>query len=374
MQEKSKVLLFSSTYLPLIGGSELAIKNITDRLSDFDFDLITTRFNKKFPKEERIGNVRVHRVGLGYKFDKFLFPVLGFFKALKLILPKTLLHAYQASYAGGAVWLIKFFKKNHFILTLQEGKELDSQNFFIKFSRNLIIRKADRATAISRYLKNYIFKISEELRTELIPNGVDVEKFFLPYSYGEMTDLENRLGIMPDDKVIISSSRFVHKNGLDLLIRALPGLFGRNKYKLLLAGSGPLEKSLKSLVASLHLENSVIFAGEVGYEELPLYLKISDVFVRPSRSEGLGSAFLEAMAAGVPVIGPRVGGIPDFLEDRKTGLICKLEPEDIASKINIVLENEGLRQEMVRNGIELVKANYDWEKIAGKFREFYKSF
>ena len=101
-------------------------------------------------------------------------------------------------------------------------------------------------------------------------------------------------------------------------------------------------------------------------------MKISDVFVRSSRSEGLGSSFLEAMSAGVPVIGTRVGGIPDFLKDRETGLFCKTDnPVDLSKQISRILTDEELRAKVIKNGRSLVVENYDWDKITKSFKELY---
>jgi len=362
----------------------LAIKNITDRITNFEFDLITARPGN-VPEYERIGNVNVFRVGGFFSLSKLILPKLTlpisvFLKARTLLKANDykFLHAYQASGAAGAGWLLKFFySRITFMVTLQEGKNLSSQGFLINFFRNLIIRKADYATAISKYLANYISQVNKNLRAEVIPNGVDVDNFSKEFSYGETTELENKLGIKADDKVIISVSRLVEKNGLDLLIDALNVLNERYKvqgtrYKLLIVGGGPLKESYKLQVTSYKLQDQVIFAGSVGYDDLPIYLKISDVFVRPSRSEGLGSAFLEAMAAGVPIIGTKVGGIPDFLEDRRTGLFTKLDPEDIASKIFILFENTALRHDIIRNGSNLVREKYNWDKIAIQFKELYR--
>lgn len=406
MAEKAKILLLSTAYLPHIGGSELAIKNITERLPDFEFDLITARLDKNTPEHERVGNLSIFRVGgsrslANFLLPKTVLPLLIFFKAKKLLKKHDYItvHAFQASGAAGAGWLLKYFyPKLPFIITLQEGKNLQEQGLLINFFRKLILNKADRATVISRYLKNYVLGVNKNLKVDIIPNGVNIDDFSRNFSYGELTDLENELGLKPDDKVVISVSRLVPKNGLDLLIQALTFLNkdGRDEYKLILVGDGPLRESLKfkaralnnlsarsstndisAPIKSLKLEDIVIFVGTVNSKELPLYLKISDVFVRPSRSEGLGSAFLEAMAAGIPIIGTKVGGIPDFLEDpstgsgQATGLFCSGEPEDIAFKIRIILENDKLREELVNNAAALVREKYDWNTIAQRFGNLY---
>ena len=313
----------------------------------------------------------------------FFFKVTGFLYSRKFISAKSgnsIIHTYQASHAAGAAWLAKiFYPRTTFILTLQEGKNLKKQGWLINFFRKLIIQKADSATAISAYLKDYLSGVRKDLPVSLIPNGVDIDNFSRQFSYGDTADLEKKLGIQPGDKVIISASRFMPKNGLDLLIEALALIKKNNPstaYKLILAGETPpgeghQKEKLELLVTEHNLTNNVIFAGSVSHQDLPLYFKISDVFVRPSRSEGLGSAFLEAMAAGLPIIGTRVGGIPDFLKDGETGIFCSLAPEDIAFKIHVVLENEKLRQNIIENANKLVREKYSWDIIAKELGKLY---
>ncbi|MBI2065374.1 MAG: glycosyltransferase family 4 protein [Candidatus Yanofskybacteria bacterium] len=380
-----KILIFTTAFRPFIGGSELAIEETVKRLPNFFFEIITPKIKKSLPNEELGSNFRINRIGgAGLILDKFLFPINGFLYSRKFLSAyggkNIIVHAYQASHGAGAAWLVKiFYPKTTFILTLQEGKDPKKQGILINFFRKLIIWKTDRATAISTYLRAYLLSVRKDLPVSLIPNGVNVDSFSRQFSYGDTADLEKKLGIQPDDKVIVSASRFVPKNGLDLLIKALALIKEKNPstvYKLILVGDAPPgegqhKEKLELLVSEHNLRENVIFAGSVEHEELPLYLKISDVFVRPSRSEGLGSAFLEAMAAGVPIIGTRVGGIPDFLEDRKTGLFCSWEPEDIAFKMRIIFENDKLKQELINNARELVKDKYSWDAIAQKFDELY---
>lgn len=384
MPLKSKrILILSTSYKPLVGGSEIAIEEVTSRLPDYEFDLITARPDKKLPAFEKIGGVNVFRVGnsLGlfhFLLPKNFLPLAIFFKAKKLLSANEyhLIHAFQASQAAAAAWLLKFFyPKLPLVLTMQEGKDLKKQNFLTNLFRNLIIRKADRITAISQYLKNYILEIRKKISVTVIPNGVDVDKFSQEFSYGQLSELADCLGIRPGEKVIVSASRLTFKNGIDSLIKAVGFLHQQNsalEWKLLLVGDGGLKKEMQNLSAGLGIEKKIIFAGTVSHSDLPQYLKIADVFVRPSRTEGLGNSFLEAMVAEVPVIGSSAGGIKDFLTDGETGLVCDPEnPEDIARKIERILADESLRKEVVRNAKQLVVEKYDWDKIALEYKKIY---
>ena len=362
MTQKSSVLIFTTAYRPLVGGSEIALQEIIRRLPNIFFDILTPKYRPGLAVKENFENGCVHRIGIGSPLDKFLFPVSGFIAALKLR-PK-IIHAYQASFGAGAAVIYKtFFPKVRFILTLQEGKDLNRQNILIKYFRNLIIRKADVVTAISHYLADYAKKINPKAELHIIPNGVDLGKF---------TIHESR--ITNHEKVVITVSRLVKKNGIGDLIDAMAVV--RNEIpdaKLTIIGSGPLEKILKLKVRSLNLENYIEFLGEISNELLPKCLSMANIFVRPSLSEGLGTAFLEAMAAGLPVVGTAVGGIPDFLKDKQTGLFCKPgDPDDIADKIIMLLENDELRNRLAGNGRRLVEEKYDWEKIASEFAKLYQ--
>lgn len=372
MAEKSKkILIFTTAFRPMTGGSEIAVEEICKRLEDISFDIITPRYKKSFIKKECTSNICVHRVGMGSKLDKFLFPVTGFLKSLILAKKNDYdaIHAYQASYGAGAAVIFKLFKPNKkFILTLQEGKDLEKQNFFIKLLRKLIIKKANTLTAISEYLKNYIQKINPTAKITLIPNGIDYEKFI-----SAKPQQREELGIDKTAKVIITISRLVPKNGLVSLIKSIEiAKSVISDIKLIIIGSGPLETGLKNLTAELNLSGDILFLGEKKYSEIPHFLKTADLFIRPSHSEGLGNAFIEAMAAGIPIIGTPVGGIPDFLKDGETGLFCEVgNPKDLAEKIIHLLNNQELREKLIKNGLEMARAKYNWNNIAKKFREIY---
>ncbi|MDD4332947.1 MAG: glycosyltransferase family 4 protein [Patescibacteria group bacterium] len=368
-----RILIFSTAYYPFVGGAEVAVKEITDRLGeDFEFDLIMARM-KKLPKQEKIGNINIYRVGLGIKkLDKYLLAFFGHRLGMKLnkAKPYDSVWAIMASYGGFAAIYFKRGNKNiPFLLTLQEGDDPAYIKKRVGIFHKLflqIFKSADYIQTISKFLAGWAKENGAECPIEIVPNGVDLEKFICPESFNQ-EEAKKSLNFSENDKLIITTSRLTRKNGLDSLVRSLS--MTRINPKLLILGEGEEEENLKKIARELKIENSIYFLGYQKHDDLVKYLWASDLFVRPSLSEGLGNSFLEAMAAGLPIIGTPVGGIPDFLVDGETGLFCEPNnPEDLARKIDRVFSDDALRQLLVKNGKELVVKNYDWDKIARKMK------
>ena len=362
---KPRVLIFSLAYLPLVGGAEIAVKEIADRLGgSFDFDLVTLRFNKKQALKEKLGNINVFRVGGG----KLFFPFKSVFLARKLNKenPYKIVWSIMAAYAGfGALFFKILNPQVRFLLTLQEG---DSETHILKRVGifyplwKKIFKKADYVQAISNYLADFAKKYGAVCPVEVVPNGVDLKKFQIPDS---KLQISSKLQV-PSSKIIITTSRLVYKNGVDILIRAVAKLQVTSyKLQVFIVGDGPDRKDLEKLSAELGMADVIKFIGHVIPEEVPSYLYKANLFVRASRSEGLGNSFLEAMAAGLPTIGTNVGGIEDFLKDRETGFIVKSEDsEDLAKKIEWVLNNTEESKRIAENGRRLVFEKYSWDGIS----------
>ena len=409
-----KILIFSTAYFPFVGGAEVAIKEISDRIDDIQLDMITARLDKKLPKTERIGNVNVYRVGIGQPtIDKFLLPFFGFLKALKLNKKNNynIVWSIMASHASIAAAFIKIkFLKIKLLLTLQEGDEEEHlkryvfgndllYKIFIQPWHLLVFKKADYATAISNDLKQRALRGGVKCEVKVVPNGVDLNQFSITNFQLRIINFRNKLGIKSGQRIVITTSRLAEKNGIRDLIDAINILIKKYKLpvKLIICGSGKLKEKLELRVASYGLQDKVLFLGQVDQDELPKYLWISDVFCRPSLSEGLGNSFLEAMAASLPVIATPVGGIPDFLEDGessfaasfaevtdakkvtadKTGWFCKVQdPKSIAEKIKYILDEENKEEvaRVVQSAKKLVEEKYNWEIITVKFKEIFNKF
>jgi len=385
-----KVLIFSTAYYPYVGGAEVAVKEITDRIKDIEFDMITALIDKKLKRKEKIGNINVYRYGFGFKtLDKFLLPFFGFYFSFKKNKYKVI-WSIMASHASVSASIYKLInRKTKLLLTLQEGDEetyLERYvcgikilyKIFIKPWHLLVFKKADYITVISSYLKKRAKKNKANCKIEIIPNAVEVDNFFQKYSEDELNNLKLKLNKSQEDKYLITTSRLVLKNAVDDIIKSLKYL--PDNIKFLILGSGSDEVKLKELVNKENVKNRVKFLGLVDQKEIPKYLKISDIFIRPSLSEGFGNSFVEAMAIGIPVIATPVGGIVDFLFDpeknkdkKPTGFFCNVrDPKSIAVQVEKIINNKELSNKIVNNARDMVIEKYDWNIIAKKMDSIFK--
>ena len=377
-EHKKRVLIFSLAYAPFVSGAELAVKEITDRINDLEFDLITLRFDRKWAKKEKIGNINVYRIGGG----KLFFPFFAFWKACKLH-NKNGYDSVWSIMANRAGFAALFFKLWHpkvkYLLTLQEGDTLDYPEkrmglakIFIGGLFKKVFTKADYVQAISNYLADWARNMGAK-SVEVVPNGVSINKYEIRNPKSE-TNLKSQNSNI---KTIITTSRLVRKNGVDTLIKAMAILYVQHRMsniKLQILGDGQDEKKLKDLVKELKVDDVVQFLGHIEPERVYDYLAGADIFVRPSRTEGLGSSFLEAMGAGLPIIGTQAGGIPDFLKDGETGLFCKVDdPKNLAEKIKKLIMDETLAKLIAENGRRLVLEKYDWNDLSQRMENIFKT-
>jgi glycosyltransferase involved in cell wall biosynthesis len=378
---KKRILIFSLLYYPkFVGGAEVAIKEITDRIGDeFDFDMVTVRTWGE-AKQEMIGNVKVYRVGipfLGLTFNKYFMLVSAFTKAARLnkLEKYDAIWSMIATYNSFAALFFKIFNPNiPFLLTLQEGDPIP----FIKRRAKplwplfkIIFTRADHIQTISHYLADFAKDMKATCPVSVVPNAVDVAHFSRDVSDEEKQEVYKKISEnitrKESDIILITTSRLVKKNAVGDIIEALVHLPAN--YKLIVCGTGEEQEELEEKSASHDFIRRIHFAGYVSHTEMPVWLQASNIFIRPSLSEGFGNSFIEAMAANVPVIATPVGGIVDFLEQEETGLFCNVsDPKSIANKVLEYTSNDQLRNTIVRNAAQMVKEKYDWNNIAGQMR------
>lgn len=157
-----------------------------------------------------------------------------------------------------------------------------------------------------------------------------------------------------------------------MLIRAFEKVSNKlSDIKLIIAGDGPDEERLKGIVNDLHLQDRVRFCGTVDLSEGISLLKSALCTVVPSLSEGGGLVNIEAQAARCPVIASRVGGIPEYVEDEKSGLLFKSgDHDDLADKILRVMNDDQLRSALINNGKQFA-SKFDWSILGLQYIDFY---
>ncbi len=394
-----KILIFSLNYYPrFIGGAEVAIKEITDRISpdDIEFHLLTLRVDAALSREEQIGNVHVHRIGMTrhaptildlqkfpLKLTKYWYQIAAAFAASRLHRTHHFdgIWAMMAHSCGVPAGLFKTFHPEvKYLLTLQEGDppayiERLARPIWPLFKRGFT--KADALQTISHFLLAWGRRMGFEGYAEVIPNAVDTKHFAQLYTEEEVGRMREKLGKKSDDIYLVTTSRLVQKNAVDEVIRALPLLPATVQF--VVYGIGPDEALLRALAEQLGVAARVQFRGQIGHAEMPLALKSCDIFIRPSRSEGMGNSFVEAMAAGLPVIATQEGGIADFLFDAKrnpeketTGwAVDKESPEQIAAAVEDILAHPEQVARVTAAAKKMALEKYDWNLIASQMHVLF---
>ncbi|MFC2171940.1 glycosyltransferase family 4 protein [Acidobacteriota bacterium] len=231
------------------------------------------------------------------------------------------------------------------------------------------IRFVDRIVALSDRIKSECIRNGMENKKILIIfNGVDTEA----YSPAK-TVLKNRLQSefgFQEGKTVLYTGRFVQRKGLDFLLMHFKVIAEKTGARLVLAGDGPIRAELERLAASQGIKDSVIFTGMV--KEIPKYIQAADLFVFPSRREGVPNAVLEAMSAGLPVIATRIGGIEDIIESGRNGIL--IEPdngEELLKAACTLLADDAKAKIMGEEARRFILHHCSFEVIGQRYRSLY---
>ncbi|MGC8979836.1 glycosyltransferase, partial [Caldisericum sp.] len=160
---------------------------------------------------------------------------------------------------------------------------------------------------------------------------------------------------------------------VDILIKAVYEIQSKQSLnlKVALVGDGSLKSEYKKLVKDLSLEDNIKFLGI--RRDVEKLMRLSKIFVLPSRYEGLPMVILEAMANRIPIIATKVGGIPEVIEDGIEGLLVEPESKDeLTKKILYLLNNPSLREQLSKNAFEKVKSEYSIQSYTQRMLKLYE--
>lgn len=311
------------------------------------------------PIEDLAKNVFVHVLRcpspIGYYLNLFTLR-----RILDSIKP-DLLHTHYASGYGTLARLVGY---KPLLLSVWGSDVFD---FPEKSCINEYILRKNLTSADRIYSTSHCMKIQTEryIKTQypitVLPFGVDMREFYLK---------PNR---DPRYVTIGMVKRMAPIYGPEFLLQAFA--LTSKKYsnlRLFLIGGGPQEDELKKLAESLDVTKNCHFIGHVPHKDVPKWLNKFDIYCAPSISESFGVAVIEASACGLPVVVSRVGGLPEVVQDGRTGII--VPPKDVnalAQALKMLIEDKELRLNMGEYGIKYVQQFYNWEFCVDKMEQSY---
>lgn len=364
-----KILFPVMHYPPVIGGIEVWTKEIAQGLAKKGCAVfVLTGRVVDVPNKEERENLKVARTSffvlknLSHSpifYTLFLWPIL-FWQSYFLIKKEKIDILFCSGFLSGLLGhCLKRVLGLPFIITVQSQQK---KLFWKKF----VYSRADYCVASSQDIANYFKKIGVK-RIEILPNGIDLTRF----QNQDRQKAREELGLQENDFAIMTVARLEKVKGIEYLIKALHILVSNYQlptinYQLIIVGDGSERRMLEKMVASLGIQERVKFLGAVDNSRVPYYLSAGDCFCLPSLQEGFGIVVLEAMAAGLPVIASKVGGLLDIVQDNENGLL--VEPgnsQAISQAIEKIRDNSELARQLT-NKAKQDLAKYDWSAICQK--------
>jgi glycosyltransferase involved in cell wall biosynthesis len=281
-------------------------------------------------------------------------------RALLAAHPRAILHVHDYKSATYA-WLARLGRGGHTVATAHGQYSGGWRMRAYHWLERRLLRRFDAVCIVAASMAG---EYGDGARTRLVENGIDTARF-----HPGQPALERGVLAIPDDaRVIGASMRLVpQKNPLDLLDAFARVHAAEPRALLVIVGEGPLRPALESRAAELGLATRVRLPG--ARADLERFYPMLDLFVLPSRYEGLPLALLEAMSAARPVVATRVGQVPAVLEELDAACVAPGDTAALAGAMQRALQGPASRPEFRRRIIE----RYSVERMARDYAEVYES-
>ncbi len=372
---ESGILLVSEVFPPAIGGSGVLLENIYRRLPDSHVRVLAHQAPTgmaPYPGPLEVSEVSMAAPDWGVLHPASLRRHVRVSRAIGRLLGEesAIVHCARALPEGLSAALPCGGLRRPYTCWVH-GEELG----FASTSRELTFlarRVYRRAAAVFANSRNSARMVTRDWgvpdsRVHLVYPGVDVDRFRPDVAAAEL-----RHRVAPDGQLILLSvGRLQRRKGHDLVLKALASLQPALPHlRYVVVGDGPHQTQLQADVRALGLSNIVSFVGPASDDDLPRWYAAADIFVLPNRSdgvdfEGFGIVFLEAGAAGLPVIAGRSGGAPESIEEGVTGrLVSGTDPQELATVVSELARSRDLRATYGVAGRARAVSRFSWERAA----------
>jgi len=361
---------------PIGGGAANAHRCLLQQYagsSDLRIDVLTSAPRPGFFKETFADNITIYKVGLHKKELHFwrkteviewLFKAKFHYRKLLRENDYDLAHAFFGFPTG---WLCyRTADKLPYIISLR-GSDVPGEHARLKLDYKIlgpvfaaIWKKAAALVAPSEGLKNRALKFLPSAAIEVIPNGVELERFGRTETARKAEILRlltvSRLSVTKRMEILIDAVEIMHMAGCEVYFT--------------IVGGGQLQQKLKQIVSKKNLDNIIEFTGRTDAEDMPQVYRQNDIFISASSTEGMSNAMLEAMASSLPIITTRCEGVDELIADN--GLVVEdANAEEIARAVKTLADDRQLYKQMsiaARNHAE----KFTWGRVAEKYLTLYE--
>jgi len=361
---------------PIGGGAANAHRCLLQQYagnSVLKVDVLTSAPERGFFKENFADNIAIYRVGLHKKqlhFWRKIEVIEWLFKAkfqYRRLLRENdydLVHAFFGFPTG---WLCyRTADKLPYIISLR-GSDVPGEHARFKLDYKIlgpvfaaIWKKAAVLVAPSEGLKNRALKFLPSVQIEVIPNGVELERFSPAETAREQQTLRlltvGRLSVTKRVEILIDAIEILHKAGY--------------KVRFTIIGGGQMLQKLKRIVSGKNLGNIIEITGRIVAEDMPQVYRQNDIFVSASMQEGMSNAMLEAMASGLPIITTRCEGTEELIADN--GFVVEYaNAEEIAKAVRKLADDRQIYKQMAVAARRQAE-QFAWNRVAEKYLILYE--
>lgn len=361
---------------PSVGGSGVVATELGMKLADRGHDVHFITSSIPFRLTEYRPNITVHLVEVN-QYSVFKYPPYDITLASKVaevidLFDLDIIHAHYAVPHAVCAELGRNMakKKGVGVVTTLHGTDITviGQDLEMQPAIRYGIESSDAVTAVSESLAlETNITLNGQYAIEVIPNSID-ESMYYP-----MRDerLKRHYGIEPDEIVVIHISNFRPVKRIDDTIAAFAIASKDRAMRLLLVGDGPEMGQTRRRAKELGIYDKIIFAGK--QEHVAQLLAISDIHLLLSEKEAFGLVVLEAMAVGVPSVVSSAGGLPEVIQDGKTGFIVPTyDVKTAADRIGKLADDAALREELAEEGICDTRRRFDSNQVVRAYELLYE--
>lgn len=375
-----KILVFCPYYLPHIGGLESHADEFNKylTLNGFEVTVFTPRFPKDSPKIEiKYGNVEIIRFPAWEIIANY--PVPCFWTKEFWVLWKNL----KTKKYNWVISRTRFFLTS--VMALYFAKKNETRWLHIEHGSDFVKLNNPIKSNLGKFVDYTIGRYILKNATEVVANSKASADFckklyyFRDYKFiyrgVELGQIENNIEIQKryKDKVkIIFAGRLIDGKGVRDLVEAVSKIYLGN-WVLLIIGDGPRKFDLEKYVNDLGLQSKIKFLGQLPRADLMGIINIGDIVVNPSYTEGLPTSVIEAAICGKAIIATDVGGTREIIDDGKSGiLISAKDIKILKNKIEILINNKKLREQLGQEASKKVKNSFNWKISIKKYINILK--